>query len=121
VHSLTGGRKPEEAEESVNDDRHRRLTDPAEGERRDCYSELRPSDVAIEMSQRTLNFSSGVIARFDHLVDSASSYGNKGELGGDEKRVKRHQKQNDTQPGTDFTRAKVFGRTLKKGQEIHIL
>jgi len=72
------------------------------------------------VGKRALHLAGGAVAGFDHLVDAASSYGNEGELGGDKKRVERHQKQNDTQAASNFTRTKVFGRTLKKGQEIHI-
>jgi len=54
------------------------------------------------------------------LVDPASSDGDERELGCDKEGVEGHQKQNDTKAGGYLTHAEVFGRTLKKGQEIHI-
>jgi hypothetical protein len=104
----------------IDEHGHRRLTDPAESQRGDRDAELRSSDVSVEVLERFLDVSGAGIAGFRHLVDSASSNRNKGEFGGDEERIKRHQKQNDTQAGGYLTHAEVFGRTLKKGQEIHI-
>jgi hypothetical protein len=120
VYTLSSGRQSEDSEESVDDYRHCRLADPAEREGSDRYSKLSACDVAVQVSQRTLDCAGCGITGVDHLVDAAPSDRNEGKLGSDKKRVERYQKQNDTQAGRNFTRTKVFGRTLKKGQEIHI-
>jgi hypothetical protein len=120
VNATICGRQPEQPEESVDDYCDRRLSDPSERQRSNRYSELRPRDVSIEMRQSALNVFRGIVAVLRHLVDSASPNGDERELGGHEKRVESHQKQNDTKAGGDCTGAKVFGRTLQKGQEIHI-
>jgi hypothetical protein len=72
------------------------------------------------MSQSALNVPRAGVAAIRHLVDSTSSNGDEREFGGDKKRVQRYQKQNDTEAGGYCAGTKVFGRTLKKGQEIHI-
>jgi hypothetical protein len=72
------------------------------------------------VSQCTLNFPCAGVAVFGHLVNTASSNCDKRKLSRDEKGVETDQKQNDTKAGQYRTGAKVFGRTLLQGQEIHI-
>jgi hypothetical protein len=120
VHAFSRGGQPEQSKETIDEHCNRGLANPSQGERRNRNSELRSGDVAIEMRESSLHISRAVVAALRHLVDSTSSNGDKREFGGDEKRVERYQKQNDTEADRYCTGAKVFGRTLKKGQEIHI-
>ena len=120
VHAVWCRWQPEQSEEAVDEDCHRRLTNPAECERSDGDSQLRARDVSVEMSECALALFCTAVAGLRHLVDAAAPDSDECELRGDEKRVEGYQKQNDTKAGGDFTGAKVFGRTLKKGQEIHI-
>ncbi len=120
MHTAIGWRQPEKAEESIDEHGDRRLSDPPERERGNRYPELSSSDVSIEMRQSALDILRRIVAVVRHLVDSASPNRDERKLGGHEKRIESHQKQNDTKAGGDCTGAKVFGRTLQKGQEIHI-
>jgi hypothetical protein len=96
-----GSFDPERAEQTVDETRQRRLTEPAKAERREGDPELRCRDVAVEVRQRLLDRPTLSIALRRHLVDLASARADQRELGGDEEGVSEDEQDDPAQATED--------------------